>query len=571
MDNSIQAGARRVELLCVQKTEFVEQRARQRIDRIAVLDNGSGMSAAVLRMALQFGNGTNLTVENQIGMGKFGMGLPASSVSQAKRVDVWSWQNGFESALHTYLDIDEIVSGGLDEVPEPVAKEIPADWLGWSTSYGQCGTLVVWSKVDRCIWRTGRAIIENSEALIGRMYRKFLSTNQVEIRLACIESESLTYSIDKLARPNDPLYLMAGSTTPAPYDSQPMFDPFPTADSYETRLPIRHDGQIHDVFVRCSMAKKAAREGGTAGSREYGGHAARNIGVSVLRAGRELELDPAWAMSDPRERWWGVEVEFPPSLDEIFGVTNNKQHARNFSETATLDIRDMLKEGKTISALKEEMLKDGDPHAHLLEISHLIKSNIKQMRELVDQQMKNQRSKEARHDTNALQAEKEATDKTRERQAEGKRGESDLDEDKPAEVRRHDIKEVLTQQGLNDSDASELANLAVTDSLKYLFAEASLDSPAFFSVQPRGGALIVTLNTRHPAYPRLVDVLEKDQADQSVDTLKDRLNNALEGLKLLLMAWARYEDEQDTTGREAAQDARVDWGRIARRFLERSS
>jgi len=571
MDNSIQAGARRVELLCVQKTEFIEQRTRQRIDRIAVLDNGSGMSAAVLRMALQFGNGTNLTVENQVGMGKFGMGLPASSVSQAKRVDVWSWQNGFESALHTYLDIDEIVSGRLDEVPEPVAKEIPPDWLGWSTSYGQCGTLVVWSKVDRCIWRTGRAIIENSEALIGRMYRKFLSTNQAEIRLACIESESLTYSIDKLARPNDPLYLMTGSTTPAPYDSQPMFDPFPTADSYETRLPIRHDGQIHDVFVRCSMAKKAAREGGTAGSREYGSHAARNIGVSVLRAGRELELDPAWAMSDPRERWWGVEVEFPPSLDEIFGVTNNKQHARNFSETATLDIRDMLREGKTISALKEEMLKDGDPHAHLLEISHLIKSNIKQMRELVDQQMKNQRSKEARHDTNALQAEKEATNKTRERQAEGKRGESDLDEDKPAEVRMHDIKEVLTQQGLNDSDASELANLAVTDSLKYLFAEASLDSPAFFSVQPRGGALIVTLNTRHPAYPRLVDVLEKDQADQSVDTLKDRLNNALEGLKLLLMAWARYEDEQDTTGREAAQDARVDWGRIARRFLERST
>lgn len=571
MDNSIQAGARRVEVLCVQKTELVEKRERQRIDRIAVLDNGSGMNAEVLRMALQFGNGTNLAPEQQVGMGKFGMGLPASSVSQAKRVDVWSWQNGFESALHTYLDIDEIVSGRLDEVPEPVAKEIPADWLGWSTSYGQCGTLVVWSKVDRCIWRTGRAIIENSEALIGRMYRKFLASNRAEIRLACIESESLTYTIDKLARPNDPLYLMTGTTTPQPYDVQPMFDPFPTPDSYETRLPIRHDGQTHYVYVRCSMAKKSAREGGTAGSREYGVHAARNVGVSVLRAGRELELDPAWALSETLERWWGVEVEFPPSLDEVFGVTNNKQHARNFSETATLEIKDLLKDGKTITALKEEMLKDGDPHAHLLEISHLIKSNIKQMRELVGQQMKNQRSREARHDVNALQAEKEATEKTRERQAEGKRGESDTDEDKPAEVRKSDIKEVLTQQGLNEADANDLANLAVTDSQKYLFVEASLDSSAFFSVQPRGGALIVTLNTRHPAYPRLVDVLEKDQADQSVETLKERLNNALDGLKLLLMAWARYEDEQDSTRREAAQDARVDWGRIARRFLERNS
>ncbi len=571
MDNSIQAGASCVELLCVQKAEFVEKRTRHIIDKIAVLDNGSGMNAEVLRMALQFGNGTNLAPENQTNMGKFGMGLPASSVSQAKRVDVWSWQNGIKSANHTYLDIDEIVSGQLDEVPEPSAREIPSDWLGWSTSYGTYGTLVVWSKVDRCIWRTGRAIIENSEALIGRMYRKFLSTSQVKIRLACIESESLTYSIDKLARPNDPLYLMTETTTPDPYDVQPMFDPYPTQRDYETRLTIRHDGQDHSVYIRCSMAKKSAREGGTAGNRAYGAHAARNIGVSVLRAGRELELDSAWALSDARERWWGVEIEFPPSLDEVFGVTNNKQHARNFHETANIEFKDLLTDGKTISALKEEMLNDGDPHAHLLEISHVIKSNIKQMRDLIDQQLKNQRSREARHDTGALEAEIEATEKTRERQAEGRRGESDIDEDMPPDVRKRSIEEVLKEQGLDAKDAEGIAGLAVADSLKYVFAESVLDSPAFFSVQPRGGTLIITLNTRHPAYGRLVDLLEKDEADQSVEQLQERLNNALAGLKILLMAWARYEDEQDTRGRELAQDARVDWGRIARRFLERVS
>lgn len=570
MDNSIQAGARRVELLCVQSTEFVGQRSRQRVKEIAVLDNGTGMNAQVLRMALQFGNGTNLAPEAQTNMGKFGMGLPASSVSQAKRVDVWSWQEGYESPLHTYLDIDEIVSGDLDEVPEPKPSKIPRNWMGCSTSYGKSGTLVVWSKVDRCVWRTGRAIIENSEALIGRMYRKFISTGKAEIRLVCIEDESLTYTIDKLARPNDPLYLMVGTTTPAPYDEQPMFEPFHTAESYENKISIQHEGRTHEVVVRCSMAKKASREGGGAGNREYGQHAARNVGVSVLRAGRELELDPAWAVTDVRERWWGVEVEFQPSLDEVFGVTNNKQHARNFSETATFDFKDMLKDGKTITALKEEMHKDGDPHAHLLDIAHLIKSNIKQMREVIDQQMKNQRSTDARHDTSALEAEKEATDKTRERQAAGKQGESDADESKPAAQRKSEIVEILEQQGLSPTDAQEIAELAVNDSLKYVFAEASLDSPAFFSVQPRGGALIVTLNTRHPAYSRLVDVLERNQADQSAEVLKERLNNALQGLKLLLMAWARYEDEQDTSRREAAQDARVDWGRIARRFLERA-
>lgn len=571
IDNSIQAGAEKVELLCVQRTEWVEQRTRQRIDQIAVLDNGAGMNAEVLRMALQFGNGTNLDPKRQTNMGKFGMGLPASSVSQAGRVDVWSWQNGFSTALHTYLDIQEITSGKLNQVPEPVAREIPSDWLGWSTLFGQSGTLVVWSKIDRCIWRTGRAIIENSEQLIGRMYRKFLDAGTVEIRLACIEGESLTYSIDKLARPNDPLYLMTGTSTPAPYDAQAMFEPYPDDKSFETRIPVKQGDTLNHVTVRCSIAKKSAREGGTAGSRDYGSHAAKNVGVSIVRAGRELELDPAWALADPRERWWGVEVEFPPALDEIFGVTNNKQHARNFSEIATLDIRDLLRDGKTITQLKDEMVAEGDPHGHLLEVAHVVRSVIKQMRDIVDTQLKNQRSKEARHDPNGLLAEKEATEKTRQRQAEGKRGLSDADESMPLEARQQDIEKTLTDQGMNQGEAQDLAKSAIEDSLKYVFAEASLDTPAFFSVQPRGGALIVTLNTRHPAYSRLVDVLERDRSEQSVQSLQDRLNNALDGLKLLLMAWARYEDEQDSVRREQAQDTRVDWGRIARRFLERNS
>jgi Histidine kinase-, DNA gyrase B-, and HSP90-like ATPase len=571
MDNSIQAGARRVELLCVQKTEWVEQRSRQRIDRIAVLDNGAGMDADVLRMALQFGNGTNLDPSKQTDMGKFGMGLPASSVSQASRVDVWSWQNGFESALHTYLDINEIVSGRLDQVPEPTPEKIPRDWLGWSTSYGQRGTLVVWSQIDRCVWRTGRAVIDNSEQLIGRMYRKFLSAGTVEIRLACIEGESLTYSIDKVARPNDPLYLMMGTSTPAPYDAQAMFEPYPDAQSYEIKIPVRYGGAVHQVCVRSSVAKKSAREGGTAGSRDYGAHASKNVGVSILRAGRELELDAGWALADPRERWWGVEVEFSPALDEIFGVTNNKQHARNFSEVATFDIRELLKDGKTITQLKDDLVADGDPHGHLLEVAHVVKSVIKQMRDLVNTQLKNQRAKEARHEIDGLMAEKEATEKTRERQKDGNKGTSDLGENEPDEDRKQEIEQVLTQQGLSQPEAEEIANTAVQDSLKYVFAEASLDTWAFFSVQPRGGAIIVTLNTRHPAYSRLVDVLERNRSEQSIETLQERLNNALDGLKLLLMAWARYEDEQVAVKREHAQDARVDWGRIARRFLERDS
>src|SRR5690606_8210807 len=58
MDNSIQAGATQVELLCAEKTAMATQRVRTRIHQLAVLDNGCGMDADVLQIALQFGNGT---------------------------------------------------------------------------------------------------------------------------------------------------------------------------------------------------------------------------------------------------------------------------------------------------------------------------------------------------------------------------------------------------------------------------------------------------------------------------------------------------------------------------------
>jgi len=115
-----------------------------------------------------------------------------------------------------------------------------------------------------------------------------------------------------------------------------------------------------------------------------------------------------------------------------------------------------------------------------------------------------------------------------------------------------------------------MAGRTIHDGIKYVFAEASLDSPAFFSVVPRGGAIIVTLNTSHPAYANLVDVLEEDTLGSSTNELASRLTRARYGLKLLLTAWARYEDEQpDGRPRTFAQDARADWGRIARQFLDR--
>ena len=80
---------------------------------------------------------------------------------------------------------------------------------------------------------------------------------------------------------------------------------------------------------------------------------------------------------------------------------------------------------------------------------------------------------------------------------------------------------------------------------------------------------MVSLNTNHPAYHKLIEVLEKPTEGEKQEELQKRLINASEGLKLILMAWARFEDEQpDGPKKSSAQDARTDWGRIARDFLK---
>jgi hypothetical protein len=574
MDNAIQAGASQVELLCGERKQQVEQRKRSRIDEIAVLDNGRGMNANVLRLALQFGNGTYLDEDKHTGIGRFGMGLPSSSISQCQRVDVWSWQNGVENALYSYLDLNEIKNRRMTEVPEPIAKQVPIIWTKIGHKFGESGTLVVWSKIDRCMWQTGKAIINNSEFVIGRMYRKFLN-DKVKIRMVAFDLDDLfNVIIERYALPNDPGYLIEKTSCPEPFNNQAMFQYWEGDTSYEATFTINFKDKAHDVKVRFSYAKEEARQaepGKNPGSTPHGQHASKNVGISVVRAGRELELDQSYVNNyDPTERWWGIEVDFPPSLDDIFGVTNNKQSARNFGEILQLDIESLLEEGKTVTQLKEELLEDEDPKLPLLELAHKIASQLSIIRRLLKAQTKGTRTSEKRHDP--YKPQKVATTITRERKEQGHKGKSDEDEELPKQERKQAIKETLKEEGVTEAQAELLAATTVDDGLKYTFAEAPLDSPAFFSVKPRGGAIIVTLNTTHPAYKNLVEILEEDVDKTDMDTLRTRLINSLDGLKLLLMAWARYEDEQpDGKRKQDAQDTRIDWGRLARRFLENES
>jgi len=568
IDNSIQAGATKVELLCAEVQLLVARRVRRNVTHVAVLDNGSGMDADVLAIALQFGNGTHLG--DRDGIGRFGMGLPSASISQCTRVDVWTWQDGVGSAIHSYIDVAEVSAGTLKDVPEPKRSKVPRMWRQAGKVWGKSGTLVVWSKLDRCQWRTATAIFRNSEYLIGRMYRRFICDDKVSIRFAAfMEDAPETITYDEFAILNDPCYLMVPSSCPAPYDQKPMFAPY---GDNEQVIKIPWEDAEHEVVIRYSYAKEEARDAyAAAGSTPYGKHAGNNVGVSIMRAGRELELSQAWTNTyDTRERWWGVEVEFPPSLDEVFGVSNSKQSARHFTEVAERGIDALIGDEESYSAALERLRDEGDPTVYLLDVSEAIRGFLGQIRKLIETQKKGTGTAKQRHD---VTAEQQATRVTEERKEQGHVGQSDADEARPAEERIVAIQVDLEHElGLAAEDALTIAQDAVLGDLptKYKFVHASIDGPAFFTVRPTGGVIMIRLNIDHPAYRYLIEILEDGREDEDADALRRRLQNALTGMKLLLAAWARYEDEQpDGPRRLSAQEARSDWGRLARRFLSK--
>lgn len=563
VDNAIQATASHVEIICKEEEVFRGQRNRKNVKEIAVIDNGTGMSRETLRKALQFGNGERL--QDRTGIGRFGMGLPNSSISQAKRVSVWTWMDGIQSALYSYLDLAEIQRGDMREVPEPIERDIPHEWGAVSASIltGKSGTLIVWSDLDKCDWRTAHAIFRNSEYTIGRIYRYFLTDGKVRIRMAAFMDDVSSCHMNDYVQPNDPLYLISNTSTPGEWGSKPMFEQYG-----EPKVIAWGD---HCVTVRISVAKNEVRDGFNTGSTPHGQHAKNNVGVSVIRADRELELQVSgWTNSyDPRERWWGVEVNFPPALDEIFGVTNNKQSARSLAEFASVGL-DQIAEREGFDsehALIEAWKKDGDPRFVLVEVKQNIESNLSAIRRRIKALGAGGRSRYKRVDPDSAEA--RGTEATRRRrEEEGISGQSDRDEGRPVAEREKDIVSGLQEDGLDVEDAKNLATTAISDGRKYEFYEADLPTAEFFTVRPKGGVILIGLNTSHPAYDHLVTLLKDSDEDKSLEDLRIRVKKSYEGLKLLLEAWARYEDElTDGVRKQRAQDARIQWGMVAREFF----
>lgn len=311
IDNSLQANAGTVHVLLREyRGDLQTADMSSRRVSLAVLDDGSGMNAATLRTALQFGGSERFN--DRRGFGRFGMGLPNSSVSQSRRLELYSWRNG-ESPLYSYLDVREIARGTMCEVPLPRPCLLP-EWVRTSIesighAVANSGTLVLWPECDRLPYRKASTVRGKLYKTLGRTYRYALR-------------KSIRLFVDgDLVEPVDPL-MEWGSVA----ETYGVATQYGDELSYELKVPSA-PSQTSSVRVRFTalpvhrwarLPLEVRRELGIVG----GG------GVSVVRAGREVDF--GWHLMGAKRRenyddWWRCEVHFEPELDEYFGVTHSKQ------------------------------------------------------------------------------------------------------------------------------------------------------------------------------------------------------------------------------------------------------
>lgn len=379
IDNSLQWGADHVRVIVIQEEQLIRKRRTSRIKEIIIYDNGDGMSRGTLDICLQYGGGENGPTSKE--MGKFGMGLPNASGSQSSRTEVYSWQNNV--CYFNVLDFDELEGQDDPRIPSAKKKALPPyikKLVGKRIKAS--GTAVVWKNCDQLNHKTVAAIHRNLEFFLGRIYRHWIHTEKKKITFSAYERsgnkiDALPDRDAQIIRVMDPLFLMTPNLVRG-FEEVALNDARAGVDKVST-----NDGE-YDVRIKFSIAKAETqeREGGTGG---LGQSTYRKlVGISLVRAGRELKHHDFGFVdnkNDYMHRWWSCEVSFGPELDELFGVTNDKQEARAFRNIEEEEYKDR-REG-----FEDETLE------LMYQISKLINANIKTLIKEIKNRKKGSKTK----------------------------------------------------------------------------------------------------------------------------------------------------------------------------------
>jgi hypothetical protein len=321
IDNSIEAGAENVLI------QFGGMEGNKPT-KIAVIDDGSGMEHEMLRAAILWG--ASHRENNRTGFGRYGFGLPSSSISIGRRFEVYSKLAGGDWYM-SYIDLDQISDGTFykedDRLKAPPAKQVaPPDWVKqamkarWESEDLEHGTVVLIEKVDRLTWKTAPTLERELLEHFGTIYRNYLRNVNI-------------YVNEKLVESVDPLFLDSSARF---YDKDGQGNPLNSLRAVSLdpiSVPIRDDNKkvIGTAKVRLSYLPAGFQtESGRVSDTKLNPRfriMKENNGIIVLRAGRQIDVvrrNP-WFTFQNNDRNIKIEIDFPPTLDEEFSISTTKQ------------------------------------------------------------------------------------------------------------------------------------------------------------------------------------------------------------------------------------------------------
>jgi Histidine kinase-, DNA gyrase B-, and HSP90-like ATPase len=177
VDNSVSACATEVRI------SFIWNGTKS---RIAVLDDGRGMSDPELESAMTLGDKSPLDDRSSSDLGRFGMGLKTASFSQCRRLTVATAKDGASSCLR--WDLDALAAKPdagwlLFEGPATASKPFIAPLTGKKN-----GTLVLWETLDRIVTNGYTAedftdLIDRVEGHLAMIFHRLLQGPRPRLRI----------------------------------------------------------------------------------------------------------------------------------------------------------------------------------------------------------------------------------------------------------------------------------------------------------------------------------------------------------------------------------------------------
>lgn len=342
IDNAIDANATNIVVFLNNKFDTIK--GKMKLNEIAFLDDGDGMSPGHLQHIVGFGSSSRV---NDSKIGKFGIGMNQASLFACKKFSVYSWTNEDEVYLEEF-DSEYIIKNNVTKALPPIKTTLPKYVLESSIYKSYCkkhGTLVVWSNLKDSKIYKAVTVSKHMHNEFGRVYRYYINDNNFNI--ATQVDDKLEY-----IKAIDPMFLLENTAVLGDInghsnkcdEGEPLFELF---DSN-----ILNNGQkIYDVpyfdkdneikksqvVLRASIIKKkyyydAAIKDGIKqpGDTEIGGYVKEfQKGITIVRNRREIDFNYFGfydSTNQPQDRWFKMEILFTDELDEAFHVSNNKQH-----------------------------------------------------------------------------------------------------------------------------------------------------------------------------------------------------------------------------------------------------